>query len=59
MFVGLSPFLPKIIGISQILPLGTKVNLLIIGESSFNMTRGNEDIEEGLQKLLDTGKGGS
>ena len=30
-----------------------------IRESSFNMTRGDEDIEGGLQKLLDTRKGGS
>ena len=27
-------------------------------ESSFNMTRGDEDIEGGLRKYLDTGKGG-
>ena len=29
-----------------------------IRESSFNMTRGDEDIEGGLQKFLDTRKGG-
>ena len=28
-------------------------------ESSFNMTRGNEDIEGGLRKFLGTRKGGS
>ena len=30
-------------------------NTFIIRESSFNMTRGYEDIEGGLQKFLDTG----
>ena len=30
-----------------------------VRESSFNMTRGDEDIECGLQKVLDTWKGGS
>ena len=30
-----------------------------VRESSFNMTRGDEDIEEGLRKFLDTRKGGS
>ena len=33
-------------------------NTFIIRESSFNMTRGYEDIEGGLQKFLDTGGGG-
>ena len=36
--------------------------LTVIGESSFNMTRGGgggEDIEGGLQKFLDTRRGGS
>ena len=28
-----------------------------VRESSFNMTRGDEDIEGGLQKFLDTRKG--
>ena len=28
-------------------------------ESSFNTTRGDEDIEEGLRKFLDTRNGGS
>ena len=31
----------------------------VLRESSFNMTRGDEDIEGGLRKLLDTRKGGS
>ena len=31
----------------------------ILRESSFNMTRGGEDIEGGLRKFLDTRKGGS
>ena len=30
-----------------------------IRESSFNMTRGDEDIEGGLRKFLDARKGGS
>ena len=30
-----------------------------LGESSFNITGGDEDIEGGLRKLLDTRKGGS
>ena len=34
--------------------------ILSLRESSFNMTRGDEDIESGLQKkFLDTQKGGS
>ena len=32
-------------------------NTFIIRESSFNMTRGYEDIEGGLQKFLDMGGG--
>ena len=32
---------------------------MVLRESSFNMTRGDEDIEGGLQKFLDTRKGGS
>ena len=28
-------------------------------QSSFNMTRGDEDIERGLRKFLDTRNGGS
>ena len=32
---------------------------VLIRESSFNMTRGGEDIEGGLRKFLDTRKGGS
>ena len=33
--------------------------LLQLRESSFNMTRGDEDIEGGLRKFLDTRRGGS
>ena len=33
--------------------------LLSIRKSSFNMTRGDEDIEGGLRKFLDTRKGSS
>ena len=33
--------------------------VLILRESSFNMTREDEDIEGGLRKFLDTRKGGS
>ena len=43
--------------------LAQKSSLLLIilslRESSFNMTRGDEDFEFGLQKFLDTWKGGS
>ena len=31
--------------------------VLVVRESSFNMTRGDEDIEGGHQKFLDTQKG--
>ena len=47
---------------SQIInPLLTNLFCKFSRESSFNMTRGDEDIERvvGLQKFLDTRKGGS
>ena len=43
--------------------LWVRVSLRLVRESSFNMTRGggggNEDIEGGHRKFLDTRKGGS
>ena len=44
-----------------VLSTGLLGKVLILRESSFNMTRGegDEDIEGGLRKFLDTQKGGS